>query len=230
MIKNVGTKLVNNWLISCENGFILIDTGFKGGYDKFCKRLAENGLSVIDIKYIVVTHMHSSRVGFLKKLLVTSGAKLIYNGEDKIRLESGKNNMRTYVSRFDLLVVNKIASAFVEKTQCFPAIFKNDFLDAKDQPLQKYGLEFVLLQGHSEHDTCLKMGDKLFVGELCDGGITSSSHAPMWIWNKYKMLDSWREITKLGVEEIYPAHGKKFSAKELPTAIAYWLSRGVFRL
>lgn len=230
MIQNVGGKFLNNWLIPCKNGYVLIDTGFPRGYDAFLKRLTEKGIALSDIRYVVITHMHSTRVGFLQKLLLTTEAVPIYNGEDRIRLESGKNNMNTYISRFDLLVANKIASAFVERTQCFPAVFRENFLDASKQPLSEEGIEFLTLSGHSEHDTCILYDGKLFCGDVFSTGFFSSHRAPMWIYNKYKLLDEWREIEKLNVSEVYPATGKPFRGEEIPKAIEYWRARGVFRL
>lgn len=230
MIRNVGSKVLNNWLIPCEGGYVLIDTGFKNGYAKFCKRLTENGLSLNDIRYIVITHMHSSHVGFLQRLLMTTNAELIYNVEDKIRLESGKNNMRTYISRFDLLIANKVAAIFVDKTQCFPAVFTEKHLDAREQPLRAQGIEFVTMEGHSEHDTCVIYDGKLFCGDVFARGFFSLRRAPMWIYNKYKMLEEWREIEKMNVTEIYPSCGKPFPKEDVPDAIEYWRAQGVFRL
>lgn len=36
-IINLGTRVVNNYLISSEDGFILIDTGYAGGFPRLIK-------------------------------------------------------------------------------------------------------------------------------------------------------------------------------------------------
>ena len=41
-ILNLGTRIVNNYLISSEAGWILIDTGYAGGFPHFSKMLEKN--------------------------------------------------------------------------------------------------------------------------------------------------------------------------------------------
>ena len=38
-ILNLGNRVVNNYLVSSEIGYILIDTGYAGGFPRFMKRL-----------------------------------------------------------------------------------------------------------------------------------------------------------------------------------------------
>lgn len=43
-IINLGTRVVNNYLISSEAGWILIDTGYAGGFSHFMKQLRKHGI------------------------------------------------------------------------------------------------------------------------------------------------------------------------------------------
>ncbi len=229
-IINLGNKLVNAWAFELGDGYCLVDTGYSWQYKAFKEKLAENKIGLDAIKYVVITHMHADHVGFLKALLSETKPLLIYDAGDKIRLEAGKNNLNTYVSRFEYLIASYITMASFEKTQCFPAVFYDNYADAKTQPLSAYGVEFIFLKGHSERDLCIKIEDKLFCGDVCMNGIGSSKCAPMWIYDKYALLDSWKQILKSGVQTLYPGHGKPIDVAELNKALVFWRTRGVFRL
>lgn len=229
-IINAGDKLVNRWMFPCDDGYCLIDTGFEKSYGKFKEKLKELNIELKNIKYVVITHMHSDHVGFLKKLLADTEAMLIYDASDKRRLEAGKNNLNTYVSRFEYLVLSRISTLFIETTQCFPAVFYNNYADAKTQPLADYGVEFMFLKGHTECDLCVKFENKIFCGDLCMNGLGASRRAPTWIYNKYDMLTSWAEIMNSGAEYVYPGHGKPFKTSSLKSASEFWKTRGVLRL
>ena len=41
-ILNLGNRVVNNYLISSELGYILIDTGYAGGFSRFMKKLEKH--------------------------------------------------------------------------------------------------------------------------------------------------------------------------------------------
>ena len=229
-IINVGNPVINLYLIPCGEGYCLLDTGYKWQYDKFKKAMQKRAIPLEKIKYIVITHMHADHVGFLKELLAVTNALLIYDTDDKQRLEAGKNNLDTFISRFIYLLTSKISAAMVETMQSFPAVFYDNYVDAKTQPLKEFGMEFIPLKGHTKHDLCLCFEDKIFCGDVFMRGVGSSKYSPMWINNKYDLLDSWRVLSERKEEYIYPSHGKPFLRKDISKAIKYWKERGVFKL
>lgn len=228
---NLKSKYINRYLIPINGGYCLIDTGYKGELNKFLNDLKINDIAIEEIKYLIITHMHADHVGFARDFLHLSGAKLIYDVNDKLRLEAGKNNMKTYVPGLFSLIASKISTMFVEHTQTFPAVFYDNYADAKTQPLSDVGIEFLFLKGHTECDLCVKFEDKLFCGDICMNGILSTYHSPLWISNKFNIIDSWRAIRRIDdVKKIYPAHGKPFDASELDQSIDYWKDKGVLPL
>lgn len=228
-ITNLGGKIVNNWIFPLGDGHCLVDTGYRWRYAKFKKRLAVAGIPLESIKYVVITHMHSDHVGFLKELLGEIKPLLIYDASDRQRLEAGKNNLNTYVSRFEFMILSAMSLALFDKFQCFPAVFYDNCADAKAQPLKDLGITFYPLKGHSECDLCFTFEDKLFCGDLLMRGIASSKRAPMWVFNKYDMLESWKVLDSLRATTAYSGHGKPFPTSDIGPAIDFWRGRGVFR-
>lgn len=229
-IINLGNKLVNIWAFKLGDGYCMVDAAYSWQYKVFKEKLAENKIRLDEIKYVVLTHMHAAHVGFLKELLTEIKPLLIYDAGDKKRLEAGKNNLNTYVSRFEYLIASYVTMAAFEKTQCFPAVFYDNYADAKTQPLSAFGAEFIFLKGHSERDLCLKIGENLFCGDVCMSGVGSSKCAPMWIYDKYALLDGWQKIRQSGAKTLYPGHGKPIDASLLVKALSFWRTRGVLRL
>ena len=58
MICNLGSRVVNNYLISSDLGYILIDTGYDGSFPRFLKKLRKNGVDPKEIRFVFLTHAH----------------------------------------------------------------------------------------------------------------------------------------------------------------------------
>ena len=67
-ICSLGNRIVNNYLIPCDEGYILIDTGYENGFRRFQRKLMENGIRPEDIRYVFLTHAHDDHAGFLNPL------------------------------------------------------------------------------------------------------------------------------------------------------------------
>lgn len=88
---NIGNRIMNNYILKCENGCIVIDTGYEGGFERFSMRLSSNGLSPSDISFIFLTHAHDDHAGFLGELLDKTEAPLILHSKAVERLMEGHN-------------------------------------------------------------------------------------------------------------------------------------------
>ena len=74
--------IVNAHLIRSGAGCILVDTGIPGSERKIARALARHGLSVQDIKLIIVTHAHTDHAGSAARLRHLSGAPILAHRDD----------------------------------------------------------------------------------------------------------------------------------------------------
>lgn len=91
-IINLGTRVVNNYLIPSEAGRILIDTGYAGGFAHFQKMLAKHGVRPEEIRYVFLTHAHDDHAGFLNEVLAATGADVILHPGAVEGLKRGQNS------------------------------------------------------------------------------------------------------------------------------------------
>jgi metallo-beta-lactamase class B len=85
----VGTKGLSSFLITSNEGHILLD----GGMPQNAKQIAQNiktlGFDIKDVKILLNSHAHFDHSGGLKTLKDLSGARLMANEGDKSALEGG---------------------------------------------------------------------------------------------------------------------------------------------
>ena len=92
MIYNIGSRVVNNYLVSFDAGFILVDTGYEGGFPHFLKMLEKHHIQPEEIKYLLLTHAHDDHAGFLNEVLEATGAEVILNRKAIDGLKRGQNS------------------------------------------------------------------------------------------------------------------------------------------
>ena len=68
-IINVGNIIMNTYVYSCSNGYIMIDTGYEHNLKDVETKLNKKGIKLSDIKYVFLTHAHDDHAGFLNELL-----------------------------------------------------------------------------------------------------------------------------------------------------------------
>ena len=68
-IKRLKIAFTNIYLIETKKGLLMIDTSYPNTYETFLKKLDKEGISLEDIKYLILTHHHDDHAGFLANML-----------------------------------------------------------------------------------------------------------------------------------------------------------------
>lgn len=77
-IKGVKVGFTNCYLLEINSGYLMIDVGYPGDYEKFRNRLKKKlDIEVKDIKYLLLTHHHNDHCGFASRILEYTNAIFI---------------------------------------------------------------------------------------------------------------------------------------------------------
>ena len=128
MIYNLGNRAVNNYLISSGVGYILIDTGYDGGFKRFMKKLKKNSVGPEEIRYVFLTHAHDDHAGFLNEVLAETDAAVIAHQKALEGLKRGQNSFEGGCSSHLAYIFCKILALFGHGEHRYPPI-KEDYLD-----------------------------------------------------------------------------------------------------
>jgi len=220
-IINVGNRVVNNYIIKTSKGYIVIDTGYAGNYNRFCKKLKEHGISFEEIKYIFITHAHDDHVGFLNELILNTDAKLIMHVESPERLLVGHNKSEGEHTNLLAKFFFGIMSLLGKGKHEFPVVkVDNDTLlwNGENQFFKEMGieLEIISLPGHTSDLIGLLTDDGILLcGDASANGFPSIKRNIIWIENLEDYKKSWNRMIESSAREIYPSHGSPFPKKDL---------------
>ena len=221
MIYNLGNRVVNNYLVSLDDGgYVLIDTGYAENYPAFRKRLVKTGVSPKDIKYVFLTHAHDDHDGFLNEVLSITNAKVILHPKAIDGLLKGQNSFEGGCSSRLAWLFCQILAIFGKGEHQYPPLEDRymDRLITIDSPaFQALSIPFEVIEtpGHTaDHISMLKDGI-LFCGDAAMNNFPSIKRTIIWIENSDDYKKSWEKMIALNPKKVYPAHGKPFPTKDL---------------
>lgn len=225
MILNLGNRAVNNYLVSFDEGYILIDTGYEGGFVRFEKKLRKADVALKEIKYIFLTHAHDDYAGFLNDVLAVTDAKVILHPKAIEGLKRGQNSFEGGCSSALAHFFCLILAALGKGEHKFPAI-KDEYLDRlitiDSEKFQNIKFPFQILQtpGHTADSISFLKDDILFCGDAAMNNFPSIHRVIIWIENLEQFKESWTAILNAAPKTIYPSHGKPFPTSDLDKYIS----------
>ena len=178
MICNLGSRVVNNYLISSDLGYILIDTGYDGSFPRFLKMLGKNGVDPKEIKFVFLTHAHDDHAGFLNEVLSATDAQVILHPKAVAGLKRGQNSFEGGCSSYPAWLFCQILALFGHGEHRYPPI-RDAFLDRlipiDSERFRSLGFPYEILEtpGHTADHISLLVGDKLFCGDAAMNGFPS---------------------------------------------------------
>lgn len=217
---NIGNFMMNNYLLKISNGYIAIDTGYAGNFDRFCKGLKVQNIELKKIRYILLTHAHDDHAGFLGELLRATDASVIVHKDSPERLTLGHNlsigGCPTSVAKA-FFICMRIAGKGKHE---FPAVDVSGraiIWDGNGQPLREQGIPFdiLALPGHTADSIGLLADGDLFCGDAAMNGFPSIKRTTIWIENLRDYASSWDIMIRSNAKTIYPSHGRLFPVSDL---------------
>jgi glyoxylase-like metal-dependent hydrolase (beta-lactamase superfamily II) len=226
--KTLKLSVTNCYLLKAGHGHVLIDTGYDWEWDAFQKQLDRAEVEFADIDYLVLTHHHDDHAGLLNQLVSKNpGIKVALSGYAKVLLAKGRND-RTNGGAYVNKRVNALLSLkkmFDKRwTHTFPPydIRENDIVVSGSVNLQDLGIDLdgkiIETFGHSDDSISVVLDDgDCFAGDAAANFLqfAGTRHCIIYIEDLEQYYKSWSTLLEAGAKQIYPAHGKPFSAEEL---------------
>ena len=217
-----GPPFVNVYLIRCEDGWILVDTGFgvPGIFDELSAGFAYAGVSPSDLKLILLTHVHPDHAGNAPGLSRLSGAPIRLHPADTellewIRRPGSARRMGQHLlnAGADPEKVAESVEACTRLFSLFPPLPDISPLEDGDTiPTSLGPLEVIHSPGHSPGHVCFYLrrhniliaGDTVLEGIFPNVGIVDGHDC------FGEFLATLDRLQKLPEPRILPAHGLPF--------------------
>jgi glyoxylase-like metal-dependent hydrolase (beta-lactamase superfamily II) len=221
-------KVTNDYLVRAGDQYLLVDTGYEYEWELFCHRLADVGVRLNDIGWLLLTHHHDDHAGLLTRLVdANPSLKVIISKPGRALLASGKHyhtSQAGYVNRrIGFLLILK--GRFDKKwTHTFPPYHsrESDILIDGETPFETLGIplpgKIIPTPGHSPDHISVVFDD----GDCLVGD--AAANFLQWAGAKYCVIsiddldayyDSWQKLIAVGAKHIYPSHGSPFRIEAL---------------
>ncbi|MFT4104141.1 MAG: MBL fold metallo-hydrolase [Lacrimispora sp.] len=227
---NAGTRIVNNWIYSIPEGFVLIDTGYENGFARLKKRLSLQRIDIRDIRYVFLTHAHDDHAGFLNELFMESAdVQVIMSARAIEGLYRGQNSFAGGCTSRLALFFCYFMKLLGKGGHRFPPLngeFEKRCILVSDHNREEAGMRLggsiIDTPGHTADSISLLLGDgSLFCGDAAMNGFPSLHKTAIWAEDKEAFLQSWQTIIGLKPAKIYPGHGNPFDYSELEKNQSY---------
>lgn len=228
-IRNLGNRIVNNWIYPISQGYVLIDTGYENGYSRLKKKLALNHINLEDICYVFLTHAHDDHAGFLNDILNDCpNIRVIASYKSLKTLYKGQNSFEGGCTGILALMFCKIMKILGKGAHKFPPLnpcFEDRFFFLSDDNREDLGRELGGIvfdtPGHTSDSISLYLNNGvLFCGDAAMNGLPALNKVTIWAENIKDFHSSWKTIIDLKPTMIYPGHGKPFRYTELVQSIS----------
>ena len=222
-IMNVGNIIMNTYVYSCSDGYIMVDTGYEHSLKEVENKLNRNGIKLSEIKYVFLTHAHDDHAGFLNELLEkNANLKVIMSDKSMPTLKRGQNSFDGGCSTVLAWIFCKLMGLVGKAEHRFPVIedkYDSRFIEITE--VNKEELEKILqgkilfTPGHTADSISLKVENVIFCGDAAMNDFPSIKRLIIWIEDIIDFENSWGVLLAENADTIYPAHGRPFPTSDL---------------
>lgn len=220
---NLGTRVVNTYLLGIGNKMVLVDTGYPDGLKHVKRLLNRLGYRFSELDYIFLTHAHDDHAGFLNAILSQSSARVVAHPAAVSVLLRGQNNFAGgctgKLARASCVLLGLLGKG----SHRFPAL-SPDFLNRLDVVTENtqavieeaLGARIIQTPGHTACSISLLTEDgRLFCGDAAMNGFPSTGRVTIWAEDMAAFGQSWDTMIALAPVMLYPGHGQPFPVADL---------------
>jgi hydroxyacylglutathione hydrolase len=212
-IETIRLGFVNAFLIGAQDGFVLIDSGTAGQWERLERRLTSAGCLPGKLRLVIATHGDFDHTGNCARLQRRYRAPIAMHEADAFMVENGvmvDRIVRTFSGKLMMLLA-KMGNRRTPFDR-----FKPDVFLADGQEMSAYGLDarVVHIPGHTKGSVGILTDD----GSLIAGDTFANMRKPgvsPFIDDPEELNRSIDKLKGLPVRTVYPGHGKPFPGEAL---------------
>ncbi len=203
-IKKARILFTNIFYIYINGVGILIDSGYPVSEKRFMEKIKNFG----KIDYLILTHTHFDHAGnaiYLKRM----GARIIVHAYEEDWLKRGETPRPPGTD-----IIGKTVMRFSSlRSFKFPEV-EADIVITDTTKIN--GIKIVHTPGHTPGSVTVVYKDMAFCGDLIMNlTFRPSSHFPIFAHNIGLVKESVEKLKDMGVNMLYPAHGKPVALEDL---------------
>jgi hydroxyacylglutathione hydrolase len=197
--------LVCAYLIECETGLVLVDTGFPGNDQRVLRKMRTLGRR--DLQLIYITHAHLDHYGSAAALQRLTGAAIAIHRADADAMACGRTPVR---SARGIGRVGRLLAPLAERV-LGPGPTPCDTVFDDGDNLRDFGLDAVVIHtpGHTPGSSCLLVEERLAsVGDLLTSNgqpVLQHLYADDWLL----LPDSLARVQRMVPRMVYPGHARR---------------------
>ena len=206
-------RWVNAYLVSVEDGFILIDSGFAPNRGKLMKGLQEEGCQPGNLRLILMTHGDADHSGNAAYLRATYGAPIAMHAAEVEAVRRGNLFLSREPLPLGRRLLKPLMSLFGPRRE---NRFTPDVLLKDGDRLECYGFAATVLHvpGHSAGSIAVLSDD----GSFFSGDFLENRKKPSLatlFYDEDALRRSFDRVSKLPIHRVYPGHGAAFTMEEI---------------
>jgi hydroxyacylglutathione hydrolase len=202
---------VNCYLVKTDGGYILIDTGGSNARSELESALQSAGCKPGNLELIVLTHGDFDHIGNAAYLRGKFGAKVAMHRDDCGMAERGDMFWNRKSGNALIRILAPVLFRFGQANR-----FQPDVCFADGDRLSEYGFDATVLEipGHSKGSIGILTAEgDLFCGDLFENTKEPALNAIMDDIATAQV--SVEKLKGLGINTVYPGHGKSFLLDQL---------------
>lgn len=206
----------NCYLVSHENKFLLIDSGWKMNWKALVRNLEKLGVKAGSTVFLVLTHCHFDHAGNVAVFKEAFKAQIIVHKNEENYLRRGENPRIAGTVFFSKVLLSIISRSGLFARLGYAAAACDMAVD-RELNLERLGFPGYLIHtpGHSPGSISVIIDDEIaLVGDTLFGVFPGSAFPP-FADNPGLMVASWGKLLETGCRIYLPAHGFERSRAQL---------------
>ncbi len=214
----------NAYLLPCEAGWLLVDTGYPDDYARFKAAAESVGVAIPSIRYLFLTHAHDDHAGFAAELIRESGCSLVVPALALKELAAGRMSWNGKAVTRRIAAASWLYGVVKRRDLRYPPLSPREgdaILDGEaDAGALCPGIagRFVPTPGHSPDSYSLVLDDgRAFVGDAAMNYLRAlgADYRPIFVSDEEETRRSLALLLERGVKVLYTGHGPAFGSGEL---------------